>query len=61
MLNGYSIRKSAEEVEIILQRLFTGDIRYLLVCMQILGVWKTATNVFYQLMGVLILIQTIKS
>lgn len=33
----------------------------ILVCMQILGVWKTAANVFEPLMGVLMLIQTIQN
>ncbi|WP_242841201.1 hypothetical protein [Clostridium akagii] len=32
----------------------------ILVCMQILGVWKSATNIFYPLVGVLMLIQTIQ-
>lgn len=33
----------------------------ILVCMQILGIWKTAVNVFDPLMGVLMLIQTIEN
>lgn len=33
----------------------------ILVCLQILGVWKTAVNVFEPLLGVLMLIQTIQN
>lgn len=33
----------------------------ILVCMQISGAWKTATNVFEPLLGVLMLIQTIQN
>ncbi|SMC28161.1 hypothetical protein SAMN02745134_03417 [Clostridium acidisoli DSM 12555] len=31
------------------------------VCTQILGIWKTGANVFYPLMGVSMLIQTIQN
>ena len=33
----------------------------ILACMQILGIWKTAANVFEPLVGVLMLIQTIQN
>lgn len=33
----------------------------ILVCMQILGIWKTAINVFEPLLGVMILIQAIQN
>lgn len=33
----------------------------ILVCMQLLGIWKTAANVFEPLLGVLMLIQVIKN
>lgn len=33
----------------------------ILVCVQVLGVWKTAVNVFEPLLGVLILIQVINN
>lgn len=33
----------------------------ILACMQILGIWKTAINVFEPLLGVLILIQAIQN
>ncbi|WP_160673653.1 hypothetical protein [Clostridium sp. C8-1-8] len=33
----------------------------ILVCMQILGIWKTAINVFEPLLGLLILIQAIQN
>lgn len=33
----------------------------ILACMQILGIWKTAVNVFEPLLGVLMLIQTLEN
>lgn len=33
----------------------------ILACMQILGIWKTAVNIFEPLLGVLILIQAIQN
>jgi uncharacterized membrane protein YiaA len=55
-----SQKQTDEKVLSVVSRICSISI-IILVCMQILGIWKTAINVFEPLLGVLMLIQAIQN
>ncbi|MDD3224968.1 MAG: hypothetical protein PHX70_09780 [Clostridium sp.] len=60
MKSRWSKKQADEKVLYVLSSICSISI-IILACMQILGIWKTASNVFAPLMGVLMLIQTIQN
>lgn len=56
----WSQKRTDEKVLYVLSNICS-IIIIILVCMQVLGIWKTAKNIFTPLLGVVMLIQTIQN